>query len=45
MKLNSSFKLNKKVSNEYFNQFIKKENNLISFVDFYFYIKDKKKNI
>jgi len=43
MKLNSSFKLNKKVSNEYFNQFIKKENNLISFVDFYFYIKDKKK--
>jgi phosphorylcholine metabolism protein LicD len=42
MKLNKSFKINKKVSNEYFTQFIKKKNNLISFVDFYFYTKSQK---
>ena len=43
MKLNKTFKINKKVTNEYFAQFIKKKDGLISFVDFYFYIKDPKK--
>lgn len=43
MKLNNSFKLNKKVSNNYFVQFVKKKNNLTSFVDIHFYIKDSKK--
>tara|TARA_B100000780_G_C21111517_1_gene449217 strand:+ start:822 stop:1460 length:639 start_codon:yes stop_codon:yes gene_type:complete len=44
MKLNKSFELNKKVSNNYFIQFIKKKQNIMTFVDFYFYIKDPKKN-
>ena len=44
MKLNNKFKLNKKVSNNYFVQFIRKKEKLLSFVDFYFYIKDPKKN-
>ena len=43
MKLNKTFKINKKVTNDYFAQFIKKKDGLISFVDFYFYIKDPKK--
>ena len=45
MKLNKTFKINKKVTNDYFAQFVKKKDGLISFVDFYFYIKDPKKNI
>ena len=44
MKLYTSFKLNEKVSNKYFIQFTKRKNNLITFIDFYFYIKDPKKN-
>ena len=44
MKLDKTFKINKKVSNNYFTQFIKKKDGLISFVDFYFYIKDPKKD-
>ena len=44
MKLNKEFKLNKKVSNKYFIQFIRKEKKILSCVDFYFYIKDPKKN-
>ena len=44
MKSNKSFKLNKRVSNNYFIQYIKKKNNLTSFVDFYFYIKKPKQN-
>ena len=43
MKLNKTFKINQKVTNDYFAQFIKKKDGLISFVDFYFYIKDPKK--
>jgi hypothetical protein len=42
MILNKSFKINKKVTNEYFIQFIKKKKNLISFVDFYFFTKNSK---
>ena len=44
MKINKSFKINKKVSNKYFTQFIKKKDNLISFVDFYFFTKNSKDN-
>ena len=44
MKLNNKFKLNKKVSNNYFVQFIRTKEKMFSFVDFYFYIKDSKKN-
>ena len=44
MKLDNTFKINKKVSNNYFIQFIKKKDGLMSFVDFYFYIKDPKKD-
>ncbi len=44
MKLYTSFKLNEKISNKYFIQFTKRKSNLITFIDFYFYIKDPKKN-
>ena len=44
MKLNKSFKINKKVSNKYFTQFIKKKDNLMNFVDFYFFTKNSKDN-
>ena len=44
MRINKSFKINKKVSNKYFTQFIKKKNNLMSFVDFYFFTKNPKDN-
>ena len=44
MERDKSFKMNKKVSNEYFAQFIKKENNIMSFIDFYFFIKKPKFN-
>ena len=41
---NKSFKINKKVSNKFFAQYIKKDTNITSFVDFYFYINDTKNN-
>ena len=44
MEKNKSFKMNKKVCNKYFVQFIKKYNGLRTFVDFYFYINDPTKN-
>ena len=44
MSLNKKFKINMKVSNNYFVQYIKKNNGLITFVDFYFYTKDSKKS-
>ena len=44
IKLNSSFKIHKKVCNKYFVQFIKKEKNLTSFLDFYFFTKSSKGN-
>ena len=44
MKLLKSFKLNKKVSNNYFSQFIKITKGIKTFVDFYFYLNDSKKN-
>jgi phosphorylcholine metabolism protein LicD len=44
MKFNKSFKINKKVCNRYFAQFIKKKNNLVSFVDFYFFTSKLKDN-
>ena len=43
MKLDKSFKINKKVCNQYFIQYIKKYKRLRTFVDFYFYINDPKK--
>ena len=44
MHLNKSFKINKKVSNKFFIQFVKKETNSYSFVDFYFYINKTNNN-
>jgi len=44
METAKSFKINKKVCNKYFVQYIKKYNDLRTFVDFYFYINDPKKN-
>ena len=44
MYLNKSFKINKKVSNKFFIQFVKKETNSCSFVDFYFYINKTNNN-
>ncbi len=44
MKKAKSFKMNKKVCNKYFIQYIKKYNNLRTFVDFYFYVNNPKKN-
>lgn len=38
------FKINKKVSNEYFVQFTNKNKGQINFIDFYFYINNPKKN-
>ena len=45
MKLDKSFKVNKKVCNEYFIQYIKKYKGLKTFVDFYFYVNNSKKNL
>ena len=42
MTLNKTFKINKKVSNDYFVQYIKKNKELNTFVDFYFYVKDSR---
>ena len=42
MILNKSFKINKKVSNKFFVQYIKEDKNITSFVDFYFYINNPK---
>ncbi len=39
-----SFKVNKKVSNKFFVQYINKDINFTSFVDFYFYINNPKNN-
>ncbi len=44
MMQNKTFKFNKKVSNKYFAQFIKKKNNISSFIDFYFFTQNFKKN-
>ena len=44
IKLNKSFKVNKKVSNKHFIQFTNKKNNLMSFIDFYFYSKFPENN-
>ena len=43
MKLEKSFKMNKKVCNKYFVQYIKKYKKLRTFVDFYFYVNQPKK--
>jgi phosphorylcholine metabolism protein LicD len=42
MTLNKTFKINKKVSNDFFVQYIKRVKKLNTFVDFYFYVKDTK---
>ena len=44
MSLIKTFKLNKKVSNNYFVQYIKIKDGIKTFVDFYFYLDDTKKN-
>ena len=44
MSLIKTFKLNKKVSNNYFVQYIKIKDGIKTFVDFYFYLNDTKKN-
>ena len=44
MSLIKTFKLNKKVSNNYFAQYIKIKKGIKTFVDFYFYLNDSKKN-
>jgi len=44
MKSFKSFKLNKKVTNKFFLQFIKTDQGLKTFVDFYFYINNTNKN-
>ena len=44
MSLIKSFKLNKKVSNNYFTQFVKLKKGVKTFVDFYFYLNDSKKD-
>tara|TARA_B110000971_G_scaffold221337_1_gene268050 strand:- start:2195 stop:2824 length:630 start_codon:yes stop_codon:yes gene_type:complete len=44
MSLIKNFKLNKKVSNNYFAQYVKIKKGIKTFVDFYFYLNDPKKN-
>ena len=44
MKLNKTFKINNKVCNDYFAQFIKTNKEVKTFVDFYFYLKDPNKD-
>lgn len=44
MSLIKTFKLNKKVSNNYFAQYIKIKKGIKTFVDFYFYLNNSKKN-
>ena len=44
MKLNKTFKINNKVCNDYFAQFIKTNKKVKTFVDFYFYLKDPNKD-
>ena len=41
---NKSFKINKKVSNKFFVQYVNEDIGITSFVDFYFYINSPKKN-
>ena len=38
-----NFKINKKITNKYFVQFINNKNNIETFIDFYFYINNKNK--
>ena len=38
-----NFKINRKITNKYFVQFINKKNNIKTFIDFYFYINNKNK--
>ncbi len=37
-----NFKINKKISNKYFVQFVNNKNNINTFIDFYFYLNKKK---
>ena len=37
------FKINRKITNKYFVQFINNKNNIKTFIDFYFYINNKSK--
>jgi hypothetical protein len=44
IKILKKFKINKKVMNENFIQLVRKDNNIKTFVDLYFYINNKKNN-
>ena len=44
MNMHKTFKINKKVCNKYFAQFINKKNEFITYVDFYFYTNKSKQD-